>query len=209
MSDTSHRAAQLERVAFFSDAVFAIAITLLVIDIKVPHLEHPSEAAALHALLAHGLQVVGFVVSFLVVAAYWVAHHQLFGLLQAEDRRLIWRNLVLLLLVSFMPFPTAFFSEYPAYQTSLVLYAGALAAVGIAQQEMWRYAGRHPELQRDPQHRAPFVIGRHRSWAVPSVALLAIALSFVSLPAARISLTLIPLAVALLERLARRRARQH
>lgn len=110
---------QVERIAFFSDAVFAIAITLLVLEIKVPHIEPGSgEAGAVRALLQEGLKILGFFLSFVVVGTYWAAHHRLFRWVKSYDRQLVWRDLWLLLGVSFIPFPTAFFSEYPAYRTS-------------------------------------------------------------------------------------------
>ncbi len=203
--EDSREAFQVERIAFFSDAVFAIAITLLVLEIKVPHVEPGSgEAGALRALLGQGLNVVGFFLSFVVIGTYWIAHHRLFRWIKAYDRQLVWRDLWLLLAVSFIPFPTAFFSEYSAYRTSLVLYTVSLALVGLAQLGLVRHVQRHPELQTADA--APALAQIHRrSWGVPCMCGLAIALSLVSQIAARTSLFLIPLAVRLFEGGLRRR----
>ena len=190
---------QVERIAFFSDAVFAIAITLLVLEIKVPHIEPGSgEAGAVRALLAEGLKILGFVLSFVVVGTYWAAHHRLFRWVKSYDRQLVWRDLWLLLGVSFIPFPTAFFSEYPAYRTSLVLYTASLALVGVAQAGLVRHIQRHPGLRLAGSAEDLARIHR-RAWAVPFVCGLSIALSFVSQPAARIVLLAIPVAVRLFE----------
>jgi uncharacterized membrane protein len=196
---------QVERIAFFSDAVFAIAITLLVLEIKVPRIEPGSgEAGALRALLGEGVKILGFFLSFVVVGTYWAAHHRLFRWVKGYDRQLVWRDLWLLLGVSFIPFPTAFFSEYPAYRTPLVLYTVSLALVGIAQAGLVRHVQRHPQLRVADS--APELAQIHRrAWAVPCVCGLSIVLSFFSQVAARSILLAIPFAVRLFEGGLRRR----
>ena len=191
---------QVERIAFFSDAVFAIAITLLVLEIKVPHIEHGAgEAATFQALLAQIPKVLGFVVSFLVVGTFWMAHHRLFHWVAGYDRWFLWLNLFFLLGISFIPFPTAFFSEYLAYQTSLIFYAASLALAGAAQIMVIRYVKAHRELQIAGAPEGTLAQLQRRSWAVPSVCVLAIALSFLNLLAARLALLAIPLAVRIFE----------
>jgi uncharacterized membrane protein len=197
---------QVERIAFFSDAVFAIAITLLVLEIKVPHVEQGmGEAGVLRALLWQIPKAVGFVVSFFVIGTFWMAHHRLFRWVRGYDRRFIWLNLFSLLGISFIPFPTAFFSEYLPYQTSLIFYAVSLALTGIAQIGVIRYVDAHRDLQAQDTPAGTLAQIQRRSWAVPAVCALSIALSFLSLAAARLSLLAIPLAVRLFEGLPRRR----
>jgi uncharacterized membrane protein len=199
----SHATAfQVERLAFFSDAVFAIAITLLVLEIKVPEL-HPAgdERMLWQALLDLLPKVIGFVLSFLVIGTYWITHHRLFRWVRGYDGRLVWKNLRLLLCVSFIPFPTAFFSEYPAYRTSLIFYAVSLVLVGLAQIALWRYLVRHADALLDPAiPPAEAALLNRRGWAVLTVCLLAIALSFLNLTLARFALLLIPVAVWLVTR---------
>src|SRR5947209_8427019 len=92
----------VERIRLFSDAVFAFAITLLVLDLKVP------ETAALEeGLFTLPPKVQSFIVSFLVVGSYWVAYHRYFHFVERVNRRLVWLNLFFLMGVVFMPFPTA------------------------------------------------------------------------------------------------------
>ena len=97
-----------ERVVFFSDAVFAIVITLLVLPLTA-ELEIPQDGAdLLHEVLGgHGLRMLTFALGFLVVGQFWIAHHRMFDRLQRYDTGLLWLNLLSLLTVSFMPFPTA------------------------------------------------------------------------------------------------------
>lgn len=196
---------QLERLVFFSDAVFAIAITLLVLEIKLPALPpRPSEADIAHALLHVLPKIIGFVVSFLVIGAYWEGHHRMFALVERIDRGLVWRNLLLLLTVSFMPFPTALFSEHPSLGLPLRFYAASLAAVGICTVLVWRHASRR--LLTAGDHAREIRRLRNRTLATPVVCGLAALCSFFSLPVARVFLLFIPIAVGLGDRLARRRS---
>jgi uncharacterized membrane protein len=101
---------QLERIAFFSDAVFAIAITLLIIEIKAP----VYTAATEHALaeFLHLIpEFVGVLISFALIAMHWRRNHQLFGILENYDGKLITRNLMLLAAVIFLPFSTSFVAK--------------------------------------------------------------------------------------------------
>jgi uncharacterized membrane protein len=128
----------LERLTFFSDAVFAIAITLLVIEVRVPEIHPISEAGLRQALVDLVPKYVGFLVSFFVIGRFWLGHHRLFGMLRRADDRLVFANLLLLLGVAFMPFPTAVFSNYVGLVTSTALYTGWLVVVGIFN---WRVIG--------------------------------------------------------------------
>jgi uncharacterized membrane protein len=195
---------QVDRIAFFSDAIFAIAITLLVLDIKVPHIEPGTgEAGALHGLLGQAFKATGFIASFFVVGTYWASHHRLFRWVNGYDRGLVWRNLWFLLAVSFIPFPTAFFSEYPGYRTSLVLYAANLGLVGVGLARVVRHI-RKQRLYSTGLPVGEMEQNQRRAWAVPSVCLLAILISFWSQPLARLSLLAISLAVWLFGRGLRR-----
>ncbi|MBK9959255.1 MAG: DUF1211 domain-containing protein [Chitinophagaceae bacterium] len=89
---------QLERLILFSDAVFAIAITLLVIEIKIPELPHDSvtDKGLLIALRNLIPKFIGFLVSFLLIGQYWIVHHRLFGYVINFTDRLIWLNIFLI-----------------------------------------------------------------------------------------------------------------
>jgi uncharacterized membrane protein len=103
---------QLERLILFSDAVFAIAITLLIIEIKVPHLEHNiTDEVVLKEILHLLPKFVGFIFSFFIIGIYWTVHHNLFGYLKDYDAKLLWLNLLFLFSIVLMPFTTAFYNE--------------------------------------------------------------------------------------------------
>src|SRR5689334_11216404 len=94
----------LERIILFSDAVFAIAITLLVIELHLPNLEEISDAA-LGRALAHTIpHLISFFLSFFIIGIYWVAHHRMFGYVINYDAGLLWLNLFLLCFIVLMPF---------------------------------------------------------------------------------------------------------
>ena len=181
-----------ERVVFFSDAVFAIVITLLVLELKVPHITDHTDSALRHALVELLPRVMGFVVSFLIIGLMWTEHHRIFRYIDNYNAGLLWRNLLLLLCVSFVPFPTALFSENFWSQTAFILYTGSFGAVATAKLWIWRHAvatgllkpGVGPEIEKR--------IGR-RSWAVPLGCALAIGLSFIGVAVAPLGFISIPL----------------
>lgn len=131
---------EYDRVLFFSDAVMAIAITLLVVDIRVPGLP----ASLIHAgdvLRNSGTRIFGFALSFAVIGMFWMGHHSVFRHIRALDRTLIWLNLLFLATVAFLPFPTALLSAASTQQApATVFYAACVAAAGLAELVIWLYA---------------------------------------------------------------------
>src|SRR5690349_8854029 len=101
---------QLERMILFSDAVFAIAITLMALELKVPELHQQLVTDHnLVASLSHMIpKFIGFLISFFIIGQYWTVHHRLFGFVENYNLRLMWLNLIFLLAIILMPFSTAF-----------------------------------------------------------------------------------------------------
>ena len=130
------REKETSRVEAFSDGVFAIAITLLVFNIKVPYLPPgASNHALLEALLAAWPSLLAFVISFATLLILWVNHHELFTLIQGVDARLLFANGFLLFLITFVPFPTAVLAEYlnrEAANTAAALYCGTYVVLSVA-----------------------------------------------------------------------------
>ena len=199
------KTSQLERLTFFSDAVFAIAITLLVIEVHVPRLATLDDAAYLQALGELAPSFMGFALSFLTIGALWIAHHRVFGLLEEHDERLVWPNMLLLMVVAFMPFATALMSSAPLARVPEVFYAGTLLLAGLLQHWLFRRALAPGRVRADapPEEVAAL---RWRSLGLPTAAALALVAAF-WIPAWSDFLLLgIPLLVRLYARLGRRRA---
>jgi uncharacterized membrane protein len=137
-------------VLAFSDGLFAIAMTLLVVGIGVPTLTDGGDEGEL--LDAYGdlvPEVVSFFISFAVIGRYWVAHHQFFGLLRAVDYRLIAINLVYLAFIAFLPFPTGVLGNYFENPISVATYALAVAVVSGLEVVLFRRAYRAHLLARE------------------------------------------------------------
>ncbi|MDQ2772505.1 MAG: TMEM175 family protein [Bacteroidota bacterium] len=138
----NREAFQLERLILFTDAVFAIAITLLVIELKVPELEHRTEQEALNGLLRLMPKLIGFFISFFIIAIYWTAHHRIFRFVRHLDNRLIWLNIFFLLSIVLMPFTTAYQSEYAMLATPWVVYSINIIITGLLQGRIQTYLRR-------------------------------------------------------------------
>jgi uncharacterized membrane protein len=124
----SREARQFERLVLFSDAVFAIAITLLVLDLKPP-----AGAFDVRALATMIPSFEGFGISFFVIAVYWLSHHHLFGALRREDGPLRVMNLFFLASIAFLPFPTSIIALHAPTTAAVIFYALSVAVVGLLQ----------------------------------------------------------------------------
>ncbi|HEU0163911.1 MAG TPA: TMEM175 family protein [Thermomicrobiales bacterium] len=138
------------RLEAFSDGVFAIAITLLIIEVKVPEVE---SGALWHALRDQWSSYAGFVVSFLVIGVIWVNHHTMFDTIVKADEKLLFLNLILLMVVAFIPFPTALLAHYleaghDAHVAAYV-YSATMLAMGLAYTAVWAYAMRTKGIVTD------------------------------------------------------------
>ena len=131
------------RLEAFSDGVFAVALTLLVLEIRVPHLHDALSAPeAWEALEVLGPKFGSFLLSFAYVAVFWVNHHHFLDLIEDVDPGLLWLNILLLLCMCFVPFPTAFIGEYPDNPVGLAVFAMVLMGAGLVFTLMWPYAHR-------------------------------------------------------------------
>jgi len=144
MTNHNNSKLQFDRIVFFSDAVFAIAITLLIIEIKVPHLEHSATDREFWIALAKLIpNFIGYFFSFFVIGAYWIGHHKIYGYIVRWNYGLVWRNVFFLMAIAFIPFSTAFFSEYFTRFVPLALYATSFAVAGLLEIWQWRYAAKN------------------------------------------------------------------
>jgi uncharacterized membrane protein len=140
------------RVEAFSDGVFAIGITLLVLELKVPHLENGGGGRLAKALLDEWPSYVGFVTSFATILIMWVSHHRMFSYIRRADPPFLFANGLLLFVVSLVPFPTAVLAEYfekPGATAAGALYGGTFVLGAVSYNVVWRVAiGRGGRLLR-------------------------------------------------------------
>ena len=132
------------RLEAFSDGVFAIAITLLILEVPIPDQGRPLWPQLTHSWPHY----VTFAVSFLVIGIIWVNHHDKLRLIREADRRLLFLNLLLLMTVSFLPYPTAVLGEFLRSdgRVAALLYSGSMMAMAVAYNAVWRYASHHRRL---------------------------------------------------------------
>ncbi|MBD1395216.1 TMEM175 family protein [Mucilaginibacter glaciei] len=195
-TDTHHQRFQLDRIALFSDAVFAIAITLLIIEIKIPDIHPPfSDAKMLDALGMLIGKFIGLIVSFFVIGRYWIFHHRLFGYLTNYNGKLLWVNLWFLLSIVLMPFSSAFFSEYyiAGLRIPLIFYVLNICFTGFMNFRLLKVVS-NPKynLSTGLTDRTKVRFYQQRSMIAPLVFMFAALVSFINLYLAYAAFLLIP-----------------
>jgi uncharacterized membrane protein len=133
------------RLEAFSDGVFAIVITLLILDVRFPA-DKPLTVETLWSVAPH---LWAFVLSFVIVGVYWVSHHNMLHFIRQVDRQLLWLNLTLLLIIVFIPFPAALLGQHADSELAVALYGANLMLVNAAGTAMWLYATSRPHLATD------------------------------------------------------------
>ncbi len=180
------------RIEAFSDGVFAIAITLLILDMKVPRgIEQPDQLA--RALLAQWPSYLAFLTSFATIGVMWLNHHRLFTLIRRADHLLMILNGLLLMGVCVVPFPTSLLAEYlghPGGALAAMVYSGTYVVIAFFFNALWHYAAGGMRLLGDDVDPAA-VLAQTRQYAFgPVFYLVAFGLAFVSV-AASVTLNLV------------------
>jgi len=197
------------RIEAFSDGIFAVAITLLILNIAVP--PQKTESALADALLSNWHIYLAFATSFSTVGVMWMNHHRLFNLIKFSDNGLLVLNLLLLFLIVFVPFPTSLLTQYleRGYRLPAALYSATFVVLAICFNLLWRYAS-HQNRLLGTQANAQMVhaITRQYMWG-PVLYLVAFGLAFFSPPASVAWNLLLALFFALPARMAPGRALRH
>ena len=173
-SDRAHRAPEIisrGRVEALSDGVFAIVVTLLVLEIKAPHVaEHDSMAELAGALWTLAPKFVSWVISFVTVCVIWLNHHRLLAMVGRIDNALFWLNANLLLWTSFIPFPTALMGGYPANRLAVSFYGAVMFLMALGFVLARWHLHRHPDLLQEDVDRTAFRSGTRYSIVMGPVA---------------------------------------
>lgn len=173
----------VERTVFFSDAVFAM--TLLVIDIRVPQIASGLVEQRLPENLLDLLpRLYGFAISFWIIAMYWLAHHRIFHYIKGYDRRLLIINLLFLMWIVLMPFSASLLGEYGSDQLALDIYLSHMVLTSLSLGLLWRYAVGNRKLIDPDIDPAVLRYNNARVLALPLVFMLSIGISLFSTAAA-------------------------
>lgn len=173
----------LTRIEAFSDGVFAIIVTLLVLELKVPALkDHASVAELAHALREILPKFLSWLISFIIVCKFWLNHHHIFSLARQADYGLVWLNSIFLLGQSFIPFPSALMGEYPDNRLAVSFFGLVFAINTLLFLVLHAYIVRRlikPDLagQQDPHGVLKGLVG-------PACYFSGAALAWISVPAA-------------------------
>lgn len=182
------------RLEVFSDAVFAVAITLLALNLAVAG---PGHGPLMHQIADHWPAFVAYLISFATIGLIWVNHHALIGNLAVVDRTLALLNLILMLFVVLIPVDTATVAEYLASggedaRVAVILYAAAFLGMGFSFAGIFEWTLRPGRLQQPVPERAARWKARLRFGAAPILYLAAVAVAFVSPPVALAIIGVVP-----------------
>jgi uncharacterized membrane protein len=174
-----------DRIVNLSDGVFAIAITLLILDIRVPDIPENMVSSQLPtALLSLWPKYLGYFLSFVGISVFWMIHHSIFRPIRAYDRTLLYLNFLFLMVVAFVPFPTSLLGEYGDHQLPVAIYAATLAVGRLLLTAMHWYSTRNDRLLEDTQDPATVRFFLIRGLTIPAIFLFSIVISFFSVSAA-------------------------
>jgi uncharacterized membrane protein len=133
---------RLEHVVSFSDAIFAFSITFMAVTIQIPNLpENLTQAQVIQNLIGRlGPRFAIYVISFFVIAAYWISYHQIFNHIACSHVVIVWLNLLFLFFITIIPFAVDLQIDYGLYQVIFILYALVLTAAGASLTLIWLHA---------------------------------------------------------------------
>jgi uncharacterized membrane protein len=132
------------RLEALADGIFAIVMTLLVLDLMSPGWTTMQSAAEVNAALRHlWPKLLSYAISFVIAGLFWVAHHSLLHFVRHADRRYLWINMLFLLGVSFLPFSAALLGSHPDVRSAVMIYGANVLLVSLALTWNWSYASRH------------------------------------------------------------------
>jgi uncharacterized membrane protein len=205
MSDTAagaepHTGLSKHRLEGLTDGIFAVAMTLLVIELKVP--EHdtvhgPADLA--QGVLRLAPTFAAWIISFFVLAIFWFSHHRLFHYVRVVDGRLLWLNILYLGFVSLMPFSSALAGSYARMLFSQSFYSANMMMLSLLGLLKYRHVFRHPELWAAPMTVGFYRGARFRTLGLIVVALVAVGIAMIAPGAGNMAFCLM-LPISLLSR---------
>jgi uncharacterized membrane protein len=180
------------RIEALTDGIFAIAMTLMVFDIKVPVVTRLAGFSLRHELWQLWPRFLAYAISFVMLGVYWVGHHNQYHYIRRTDRVFLWINIFFLMCASSVPFSTSLLGQYPAERIAVIVYGLNLMMLGGFLYVHWWYATHDHRLVEEDAHPELVTLAKRRILMGVVASMVAICLSFVSTRLSLAVFTLIP-----------------
>ncbi|HKO39852.1 MAG TPA: TMEM175 family protein [Nitrososphaeraceae archaeon] len=169
------------RIETLTDGVFAIVMTILVLEITVPQISHSETAIELPKQLLELWPVIqSYGTSFIILGFFWIAHDYQFHYVKRANRTFLWITIFYLMFIAFVPFSTSLIGEYGDQQISVIIYAVNISIIGFWEYIRWKYATKDHQLVDSDLNRTFITKMSRRFLLGPTIYLIAVAISFVS-----------------------------
>ena len=180
----------IDRLLALTDGVVAIALTLLVLQLTIPmadalHGNTNSAKALWHALNPDGAELTSYLVSFVVIAQFWLVHHRILRTMRGHSEGLAWRNFAFLLALTLMPFTSDLMGRYSDNPLAVTLFAINLVAISLSTQWIYVYADHHQLLSDERRSHYEERVGRVRALLTLAVVSLAVVVAWTDTGLAR------------------------
>lgn len=179
-SDASELGMTTHRIEALTDGIFAIAMTLLVLTLDLPELEKGLTQTGLHQLLlAQRDKFLNYGLSFVLLAIFWIIHHEQFHVIKRTDRKHLWINIFALMSIVLIPFSTSLVGDYPDDWMAEFFFGSNIFIIGVLFNSNWAYATKGHRLVEASLDRRRIALGKKRGAVTPLVSLLAMGLSLI------------------------------
>lgn len=168
------------RLENFSDGVFAIAVTLLILNVRIPDTKYMDNYHLNRDLVRIIPHTVTFIFTFLVIGVFWVEHHRIFSFVKVLNSRLLWLNILYLLFVAMIPLPAAIISENPFLPTAILFYTTTLLIIALLHLIVLQYMLQNKQLKHEALTKDIYRAAQKNAVVGPICYVLAAAASFVN-----------------------------
>lgn len=166
------------RIEALTDGIYAVAMTILVLELKFPHGQEYATRAEFHEALAHLLpKFIAWLISFFILGTFWISHHRAFHFVKRVDVKLLWINMLGLLFASFLPFASSLVGEHAGFFVAQVIYAVNMSAMAMIAIWQINHLAANPEICDPPVPHYVVKAVRFRCSSIVAVAALAIAIA--------------------------------
>jgi uncharacterized membrane protein len=195
------------RIEGLSDAAFGIIMTILVVEIPVPELDHPTALDITRALFGLWPRFLGYFVSFTMLGTFWVAQHEQFHFVKRVDHAFLWLTMLFLMLIASVPFSTTLIGRYIEQPLIVALYGAHLLAISLVHHATWHHMKRNRRLVDPDIGLQDLTMHLRRSLGLSVIYFLAMGLSLVSVILSIVVYTLVPIVYSLLPSIYAKRRR--